>query len=180
MVNYGHNSDEIVKDMYDTVMGRGGKEGTQGEDCWYWLTKDDFKIIDGKITYPANEESTYSKIKRGEMLTSPVFHFTEFGKHFKCIRHPEHKYNYPVKGWWSVSVEIPDEIPQFMWYHSNHNSWDFSDDFVIADWSSSDAHVRSIKTLQRMLTKRWKLPVGTIVKVMGRYVNEIYEFVITK
>ena len=31
--------------------------------------------------------------------------------------------------WW-VEVDTPDELG-YVWYHKKHNSWDFSDEFVI-------------------------------------------------
>ena len=65
-----------------------------------------------------------------------------------------------------------------MLYHSNHNSWDFPDEFVFSDWHSSTAYVKTIKALKRLMLK-WKLPVGTVVTASGRYISDEYKFIIT-
>ena len=75
-------------------------------------------------------------------------------------------------------IILPDGMG-FMSYHAEHNSWDFDDEYVIADWSSSTAFIGTIKALKRLMIK-WKLPVGTIVRATGRYVSDTYEFVIKK
>ena len=179
MLRYGYSSEETVKEMYDIVMKRGGKGGKDGE-YYYWLTEDDFKIIDGVVTFPENENSDYMMIKCGEMLTSPSTDMEyEVGKHFRCTKHPKEFYNRPygTKNWW-IDVDPPEEMG-FMWYHEDTRTWDFSDEYVISGWSSSTAFIGTIKALKRMMIK-WKLPVGTVVRATGRYVNDTYEFIIKK
>ena len=179
MLRYGYHDQEWVDEAYKTVMERGGEKSEPG-NFYYWLTKDDFKVVDGVVTFPENEDSSYMRIKRGEELTKPTTDVEyEIGKHFKCIKHPLHFYNFPLnmKNWW-VDIILPDGMG-FMSYHSEHNSWDFHDEYVIADWSSSTAFVGTIKALKRHMIK-WKLPVGTIVRATGRYVADTYEFVIKK
>jgi hypothetical protein len=179
MLRYGYKNQETINEAYETVMKRNGEKGKEGEYYW-WLTKDDFEIVDGVITFPQNEDSDYMKIKRGEMLTSP---FTEneyeVGKHFKCTKHPLYYYNKPFKckNWW-VQLITPNGIG-YMTYHKKHNSWDFNDEYVISDWGSNTAHVGTIKALKRLMIK-WKLPIGTIVRATGRYLSDTYEFKITK
>jgi len=175
MINYGHRNQSSIDEAYRVVTER---ELGIDSDFYTWLTSDDFKIVDGKVTYPANENSDYMKIKRGELYTSPSEIKYEIGKHFKCIRHPSIKYNTPFKGNWFISIETPKELP-YLWYHQEHNSWDFMDDYVICNWSSSTAFCRTIKALKRLILK-WKLPVGSKVHALGRYTNEIYEFIIKK
>lgn len=179
MLNYGHHDQEWIDKAYKTVMERGGEKGKFGE-FFSWLSKDDFKIIDGIVTMPNEEESDYSKIKKGLMFTSPTTALEyEVGKHFKCIKHPINFYNFPfkMKNWW-IDVILPDEMG-FMTYHSEYNSWDFHGEYVIADWGSSVAFVGTIKALKRHIIK-WKLPVGTIVRATGRYIEDTYEFKIKK
>ena len=172
MVNYGHWSQEKINEAYDCVLRK-------DETFFSWLTEDDFKIVDGVVTMPNLEKSSYEKIKDGELYNTPyTSNKYDVGKHFICIKHPRYKFNKPFKGNWFIDVQPPKDLG-YMWYHSNHNSWDFADEFVVCDWSSNTAFCKTIKALKRMMLK-WKLPVGTVVKATGRYVSETYEFVITK
>lgn len=66
-----------------------------------------------------------------------------------------------------------------MWHSEDTNTWDFMDEFVISNWTSNTAHVKTITALKRKIRK-WKLPIGTKVCVIGRYVGEKYEFIVTK
>ena len=102
------------------------------------------------------------------------------GKHVKCIKHPPIKYNTPFGfSFWWVEVNPPEELG-FMWYHRNHNSWDFTDEFVICDGSSSVCHnYKTIRAIKRAIRK-WKLPIGTTIECTGRYVCETYVFQVTK
>lgn len=177
MVNYGHWSQEKIDDAYNCVMHR----TEENKDFFSWLTPNDFVIVDGVITMPNLEVSDYQLIKEGKLYNKPTTN-KEYviGKHFKCIRHPYIKYNTPfgINNWW-IDINLPKELGYYMWYHSEYNSWDFCDEFVIADWSSSTAYCHTIKALKRLMLK-WKLPVGTIVRATGRYIPETYEFRITK
>ena len=176
MINYGHWSQEKINDAYQFVMNR----TEENKEVYSWLTPDDFAVVDGVITMPNLEVSDYQLIKEGKLYNKPTTNEEYIvGKHFKCIKHPYIKYNTPfgIKNWW-IDIDPPKNL-RYMWYHSEHNSWDFSDEFVIADWSSSTAYCHTIKALKRLMLK-WKLPVGTIVRVTGRYISETYEFRITK
>lgn len=176
MLNYGYWSQERIKSFYEDV-----KNWSGDSECPYWAKLEDFIVLeDGTMTIKGLKESDYEKIKAGKLYAKPTTDYTyEIGKHFRCIKSPVVKYNTPfgIKSWW-IDLNVSDGMP-YMWYHSEHNSWDFSDEFVVADWSSSTAHCRTIKALKRLMLK-WKLPVGTIVRATGRYVNETYEFIITK
>lgn len=125
-----------------------------------------------------NYGSSYSEIKEGKLYNTP---FTSYeytiGKHFKCTAHPPIKYNRPFRGSWFVEVYPPDGI--FMWYHREIDAWDFSDEFVKCRWASSTGYINTIKSLKRKILK-WKLPVGTKIEVIGRYINERYLFKVTK
>jgi len=171
-VNYGYWPQEKKNEAYECVKRK-------DETFFTWLTEDDFKIVDGVVTMPNLEKSDYEEIKDGELYATPYSNKEyEVGKHFRCIYHPLYKYNKPLKGKWFVDVKLPDDLG-YMWYHDNHNTWDFCDDFVVCEWSSSTAFCNTIKSLKRQMIK-WKLPVGTIVRATGRYVSETYEFIITK
>ena len=129
---------------------------------------------------PNLEKSDYEKIKDNELYTKPTtdLNYT-VGKHFRCIKHPYIKFNRPFRCKnWFICVELPNRF-DYMWYHSKQNTWDFSDEFVITDWSSSSAYAPTIKALKRHIIK-WKLPIGTIVSATSRYPEETYEFIVTK
>ena len=120
--------------------------------------------------------STYEQIKEGKLYNSPARKNTVAGKHLKCIQHPQTKYNTPfMYKSWDISVTLPDG--DYMWYHSKTNSWDYCDEFVIANWSSSVACANTIKAVKRLIRK-WCLPVGTKVEVEGRYVEDTYVFIV--
>lgn len=174
MINYGHWSQERIKSFYNDVINWKG----EGE-CPYWAKPEDFIILkDGRMKLKGLKESNYSKIKRGYLYSSPLtgYNYTE-GKHFKCIKHPVYMYNTPYNcKKWFVDIITPEELP-FMWYHKEHNSWDFSDEFVDSDWSSSTAFCNTIRALKRLMIK-WRLPVGTKVRATGKYTNDTYEFII--
>lgn len=174
MLNYGHWSQEKVNEAYDVVTHR-----DEGNMLYYqWLTEEDFKIVDGVITMPNLEESDYSKIKRGYLYSSPLSDtIYTVGKHFKCIRHPAHMYNTPLNcNNYFIDIITPKGMP-YMWYHKEYNSWDFMDDFVASEWSSSTAYCKTIRALKRLIRK-WKLPIGTTVRATGRYFGDEYLFVV--
>ena len=176
MVNYGHWSQERIKSFYEDV-----KNWNSEEKCPYWAKLEDFVTLeDGTMTIKGLEESNYSKIKKGELYTSPLTncHYT-VGKHFRCRKHSSHMYNTPYGCEnWFISVDVPDGLP-FLWYHDKYNSWDFSDEFVLSNWSSNTAFCKTIRALKRLMIK-WKLPIGTVVRATGRYIFDNYEFIITK
>ena len=177
MTNYGHWSQRKIDEAYDVV-----KKRTEGQESPYysWLTLDDFKLVDGIITMPNKEKSDYELIKDGKLYNTPyTINKYAIGKHFRCTKHPKYYYNKPfkIKNWF-IDIDVPDGM-NYMWYHSNHNSWDFSDEFVKCNWSSSTAFCKTIKSLKRLMIK-WKLPVGTKVRATGKYAFDTYEFVIKK
>lgn len=123
----------------------------------------------------------YEDIKNGKLYATPYTSDKyEFGKHFKCVKHPSHFYNTPLgcKRWF-VDVSVPEDCT-LMWYHENHNSWDFCDEFVESMWTSSCAFCNTIRALKRLMIKKWKLPIGTKVVVTAKYVGDYYEFIIKK
>lgn len=178
-LNYGEWTPERIKSFYEDVVN--WDESKQGK-CPYWAKKEDFITFeDGTMTIKGLKESSYSQIKRGCLFNSP---FTDIvytaGKHFRCVKHPSYMWNKPFKCKnWFISVNLPDELNTYMWYHKEHNSWDFSEDFVEADSSSSTACCRTIRALKRLIIK-WKLPIGTKVTATGRYFEDTYEFIVTK
>ncbi len=78
--------------------------------------------------------------------------------------------------WW-ITVENVDNKYDFMWY--SNDTWNFMDEFVISKQTSNTAYVKTITALKRKIRK-WKLPIGTIVRAISRYVDEEYEFIVTK
>ena len=177
MINYGHWSQERIKDFYDDVINWDNSK----RECPYWAKPEDFITLeDGTMTIKDLEESDYSKILKGELYNKPyTSQKYDVGTHFRCVKHPKYMFNRPFRcGSWFIDVETPDELG-WMWYHPETNTWDFSDDFVICEWNSSTAHIKTIKALHRHMRK-WKLPIGTIVRATGRYRFDDYEFKITK
>jgi len=175
-LNYGYWSQNRVKEAYNVVKNR--KNVVEGEPYWY-MKLSDFKINGDRIEYLPNKNSSYIAIKENKLYNTP---FTSIqytiGKHCKCVKHPLYYYNRPYKQKsWDISIVLPFDM--CMWYHGNHNSWDFANEFVISDWSCSHSNVKTIKALKRNIIK-WKLPIGTKVYARGRYIQDDYEFIVTK
>ena len=173
MLSYGKWTQNDINEAYDIVMKR--EEGKCESSAYHWLSKEDFSIIDGKISL--NKESDYDLIKAGKLYATPYTNKKyKVGKSFKIIKYPQHKYNRPYKcKRWFVDVDAPEELG-FLWYHSSTNTWDFTEEFVIDEWNpSTHIEFKTIKTIKRAILK-WKLPVGTIVTCKGRYIEDTYEF----
>lgn len=174
MLSYGKWSQDNIEEAYDIVMKRGGKKCKS--DIYNWLSKEDFTIIDGKISL--NQGNTdYDLIKSGKLYTTPYSNKKyKVGKTFKILICPQQYNNRPFKRKrWIVYINVPEELG-YMWYHQNTNTWDFSEEFVISDWTSSCCtKYKTIKAIKRAILK-WKLPVGTIVTCTGRYVDDTYKF----
>ena len=174
MLSYGKWTQDNIEEAYDVVMKRGGEKRESG--IFHWLSKEDFSIVDGKITLN-QEDSDYDLIKAGKLYATPYTNKKyKVGRSFKIIKYPHEHNNRPFKQKrWFVDINPPEELG-YMWYHSNTNTWDFPEEFVISDWTSSCcSKYKTIKAIKRAILK-WKLPVGTIVKCTGRYVGDIYEF----
>lgn len=173
MLSYGKWTQDNIKEAYDIVMKRGGEKCKSG--VYHWLSKEDFIIIDGKISL--KKDSDYDLIKAGKLYSTPYTNKKyEIGKSFKIIKCTQSHYNRPFKcKRWFIHVDIPEELG-YMWYHQNTNTWDFPEEFVISDGASSCCtKYKTIKAIKRAILK-WKLPVGTIVTCTGRYIGDIYEF----
>ena len=176
-INYGYKSQEWIDEAYNIVMNK----NDENKNLYSWLKPDDFKIVNGIITMPNEPISDYELIKNEKLFATP---YTQkkytIGKHIKCIKHPLIQYNTPFGcNFWWTEVNTPDELG-YMWYHENHNSWDFSDEFVISKSSSSVCmEYKTIRAIKRAIRK-WKLPIGTIIKCTGKYISETYIFQVTK
>lgn len=172
MLNYGHWTQERIRKYYEAV------KNYKGDDCPYWAKLKDFITLDdGSMTIKGLEKSDYEKIKDSELYNSPVTSKKYIsGNHFRCIEHPAIKYNTPFDGNWFVSVTLENG---YVRYSKEHNTWDFAEEFVISYGISSHAFFHTIRAIKRNIRK-WKLPVGAIVIVTGRYVEETYKFVVTK
>ena len=177
-LNYGYKSQEWIDEAYNVVMNRNDKN----KNLYSWLKPDDCKIVDGVVTIPKEPISDYELIKDGKLYpTSYTQKKYTVGNHIKCIKHPLIKYNtISYNGYWWVQVTPPDELG-YMWYHKDHNSWDFTDEFVISKSGSSSTCVKykTIRAIKRAIRK-WKLPIGTTIECTGRYVYETYIFKVTK
>ena len=174
MLNYGKWSQDMINEAYDVVLKRGGNKCESGK--FHWLSKEDFSIVDGKI-YLDQGDTDYDLIKAGKLYSTPYTNKNyKVGKAFKIITCPKQHYNRPFKcKRWGVQVDVPEELG-VMWYRNGTNTWDFSEEFVISDWTSNYCtKYKTIKAIKRAIVK-WNLPVGTIVTCTGRYVNDTYKF----
>lgn len=171
-------------------------------DYWYWSI-DDFNIDEnGVISIKDIGKSDYEKIRDGELYAFPSCDKYERGKHFRIIKisamYSGRKCNYPTpvrskKGpkytpTWNIDIKLPDYVDEDYMSWSSHSdadfpigTWDFCSEHVLSydGWSSSNTQCKSIRALTRRITK-WNLPVGTIVKVWGRYIGEEYEILVKK
>ena len=175
MLSYGKWTQDEIEKAYDVVMKRGGEKSEGG--IFHWLSKEDFSIVDGKISLKRNQDSDYDLIKRGKLYATPYTNKKyKVGKSFKIVQCPQQYYNRPFKGKrWFIHIDIPEELG-YIWYHSNTNTWDFCEEFVISNGiSNCCTKYKTIKAIKRAIIK-WKLPVGTIVTCTGRYVEDTYEF----
>ena len=185
MVNYGHWSQERIKEFHDEIKNWNVKE--KGE-CPYWAKLDDFlRKEDGTLIIKGLEKSDYEKILDGELYDTPYKKGVEYGRHFVMTKSPrrfnQNKFERPARGNWMVNVETPKGM-SYMWHHRYGDwravgTWDFMEEFVDCDGSSSCTHANTITSLKRKIRK-WKLPVGTKVSAIGRYEEETYEFLIKK
>lgn len=170
--NYGYKTQEWINEAYNTVMHR----TEENKNFFSWLSPNDFKIVDGVVTMPNAPISDYELIKEDKLYSTP---YTQkeytIGKKIRCIQHSDKFYNRPYKWkYWWVGVDVPDDI---VWYHPKYNTWDFTKEFVCDDSSSICWKYKTIKAVKRAILK-WKLPIGTIVTCTGRYVDDVYKFII--
>lgn len=174
MLNYGKWSQDMIDEAYDVVIKRGGNKTDSG--IYPWLSKEDFSIVNGKI-YLDRGETDYDLIKSGKLYSTPYIDKNyNVGKSFKVVERPKQLYNRPFKcKRWFIHVDIPEEL-DYIWYHGNTNTWDFSGEFVISNSTSNCCtKYKTIRAIKRAIIK-WKLPVGTIVTCTGRYVGDTYKF----
>lgn len=179
-LDYGYWSQERIRDFYESVKNYDpDKDGAP-----YWAKLEDFIFNeDGTMSIKGLEKSSYEEILDDELYTLPYRTDVERGVHFRLTKSPNGKrtvpFKRPLEGSWWVSVENANNKYDFMWYSDDTDTWDFMDEFVIPGGKSDTAYVKTITALKRKLRK-WKLPIGTKVYAVGRYVDEKYEFVVTK
>ena len=176
-INYGYRTQEWIDEAYNAVMNR----NDENKYFYTWLKPDDFKVVDGVVTMPNEPISDYELIKDGKLFTTPQTQkkYT-IGKHVKCIKRPQIRYNTPFdcKFWW-VQVNPPEELG-YMWHNKKYNTWDFGEEFVVCgNRSSVCVRYKTIRAIKRAIRK-WKLPIGTTIECTGRYVCETYVFQVTK
>lgn len=64
-------------------------------------------------------------------------------------------------------------------YDEEKDRWTWPDELHATNgWTSDTAYVKTIKALKRKIIK-WQLPKGTIIRAMGKYVGDDYEFILT-
>lgn len=124
------------------------------------------------------DEDYYNSIKNS---TSEYDTFTKegkYGKHCKVIKKPDVMTKTPI-GYkkWFIQLWEPDDY-KYIWYNGDKNIWIWSNELGIGE-SNTCRRFKSIKSVIRNICK-WKLPIGTIVKVYSRYVGIDWEFKVTK
>ena len=201
MLNYGHITEEDIKEMYEVVKNRTPEEQkiideAKAKDTYpteptmyWWINLDDFIIEGDKIDLKEKEKSSYDEILDGELYASPKRDEVEIGSHFTMIKSPTswgyNKFEKPMRGNWCIEVESPTGKYDFMWFHQTSKNWgsgtwDYMDEFVDDPLgSSSCAYIPTIRSLRRRV-KEWKLPIGTKILATGRFEFEKYEFIVTK
>lgn len=202
--NYGYTEQYEIDDWYETVKNRTPEEqeaidnyvesdsSTFPRDkngdwisCW-WMSLDDFEILDGKIIYKKLKKSSYEEILEGKYYTIPYRENVRRGTHFKLVRNPfKHRkgipFERPIRGLWDVEIDTGND---FLWFNtndisSNSGTWDYPDEFVDRNCAASCVDIKTITAVKRHIRK-WNLPVGAKVIVEGYYEDERYEFVVTK
>ena len=122
----------------------------------------------------------FESVKKGTSVYDKFSKEGKYGKHIRLIRRPSRMINKPHvrksarRRWnyWYVQLD------NFMWYSEERNKWVWENELSCTDWTNT-ARVHTIKALKRMLIK-WKLPIGTKVRVFGNWMGERYEFEIIK
>lgn len=179
-LNYGYWSQERIRDFYESVKNYNpDKDGAP-----YWAKLEDFIFNeDGTMSIKGLEKSSYEEILDGELYVLPYRTDVEYGTHFKLIKSPNGKktipFEKPLEGSWWVHVENTNNRYDFMWYNKENDTWDYADEYVISKQKSDTVYVKTITGLKRKIRK-WKLPIGSKVIATGRYIDEKYEFVVTK
>src|SRR5574344_113760 len=85
MLSYGKWTQDESEKAYDVVMKRGGEKSEGG--IFHWLSKEDFSIVDGKISLKRNQDSDYDLIKRGKLYATPCTNKKyKVGKSFKIVQ----------------------------------------------------------------------------------------------
>lgn len=101
----------------------------------------------------------------------------EIGTRLRMTKWPsDMKANRPLGGGpWSVQLS---NAGFYCNYDEGKDRWTWPDELHANNgWTSDTAHVKTIKTLKRKILK-WQLPKGTIIRAMGNYVGDDYEFVL--
>ena len=208
MLNYGYETDEEIKEVYEEYILNRSEEDqalideTNGEYPqkpipYWWLSKDDFIVEGDKVSLKNRKKSSYEMILDNEIYTSPIDH-DDFipGKHVRIVsvtidgktNRPYRTKKHKVKRW-NVDFKSPDGSAE-IWNHEHkygkyakhkYGTFDFGDDFVRYEWATTGLVTwpKTIKSLIRILRKAG-LPVGTIVTAKGRFVGDEYVFEITK
>ena len=150
-------------------------------NCPFDFIQDELKLNYGYESQKNDPISDYELIKEGKLYATP---YTQkkytIGKHVKCIKHPSIRYNTPFGfNFWWIEVNPPEELG-YMWYHKDHDSWDFGEEFVInSRWSSMCVKYNTIRAIKRAIRK-WKLPIGTTIECTDRLISDTYVFQVTK
>ena len=148
-------------------------------NCPLEFIQEELKVRYGGCNPNFPGATAYDKIKAGELYESPKVEGVMRGKHSRLLQSPPLRYNRPFGGggYW-VDLDIPEGLGM-MRYNEEIGTWDFCEEYVIGDWISSTATVRTIQALKRKI-RRWNLPIGTIVRASGAYVGDDYAFQVTE
>lgn len=188
----------VKNDCYDGWTEESFKDGkflpvlNTSHSMDYFLIKDcPFEVVQETMKFAYGDEF-YNSVKNG---TSGYDLFTKEGKQGsgrlkRLYRHRFSNTNFPYpfrnrngykfKSKFSVEVHMPStdgrRYGTTLWYSDKIDNFLWNDE--LGEWTCNCVHCcRSIKALVRKIRK-WKLPKGAIVTARGRWIGEIWEFVV--
>lgn len=86
------------------------------------------------------------------------------------IPYYSHYTNKKYRGW---TIEVSDD-EDYWWYNEDSDMWYSNKMMEPITSSSAVIRNRSIKSVIRKILKKWKLPTGCRITVLGRYIGEEY------
>ena len=148
--------------------------------CDYYLIKYcPLDFVQKRMTEVYDEEYVKS-IKNGTSEFDTFKKEGKYGTKFRLIKQPKKgmRGNKPFKyKYWFVQLREPDNVD--LDYNESENRWIWDNELTALNgWSSNTCHrFKTRRALERNIRK-WKLPIGTIVRVHGRYIFDKYEYLV--
>lgn len=100
----------------------------------------------------------------------------ETGSHYTIVSKPKINFRYKYNWWIDI---CPDS--GYWFYGDETHAWYTSYSLLPSEMMSSHAHIRNLtKRKLNRLIKKWKLPIGTILRINNRWVGSDYSIKIKK